>query len=134
MARTRPAAPLNSAEATGDRPPRAARPLGSRAVDDRARDDEVLLLLRQVLVRGDRRWRRGDVIVFADRIVAAHPEGIREIPIAGILRVARQKKVFTGVRLTVEAERDRLQVRALTPAAAATAQRIIAETTRRSRS
>lgn len=102
-------------------------------MDDRAPDDEVLLLLRQVLVRGPRRWRRGDVLVFADRIVAAHPDGVREIPIAAVSRVARQKKVFTGLRLIVDAGADRLEIRALNPAAAATAQRIIADTTRRSR-
>lgn len=96
-------------------------------------DDEVLLLLRQVLVRGSRRWRRGDVVVFADRIVASHPEGVREIPVAEIRRVARQKKVFTGLRLIVDADAGRLEIRALTPAGAATAQRIIAEATRASR-
>ncbi|MFM7616192.1 MAG: hypothetical protein ACKO72_01840 [Actinomycetes bacterium] len=102
-------------------------------MDDRARDDEVLLLLRQVLVRGARRWRRSDVLVFADRIVVAHPEGVREIPLDGVRRVARQKKVFTGVRLVIDADAGRLQVRALSPAAAATAQRIVADTTRRGR-
>jgi hypothetical protein len=102
-------------------------------VDDQGRNDEVLLLLRQVLVRGDRRWRRGDVLVFPDRIVAAHPDGVREIPITRVQRVARQKKVFTGLRLIVDADTDRLEIRALTPASAATAQRIIADTTRRRR-
>lgn len=102
-------------------------------MDARAPDDEVLLLLRQVLVRGARRWRRSDVLMFADRIVVAHPEGVREIPLAGVHRVARQKKVFTGIRLVVDADPGRLQIRGLTPAAAATAQRIIADTTRRSR-
>lgn len=102
-------------------------------MEDEGRNDEVLLLLRQVLVRGERRWRRGDVILFADRIVAAHPDGVREIPVAHVRRVARQKKVFTGLRLIVDADTDRLEIRALTPASAATAQRIIADTTRRSR-
>lgn len=114
-------------------PAAPARPARLRAVDDRARDDEVLLLLRQVLVRGARRWRRSDVLVFADRIVVAHPEGVREIPLDGVRRVARQKKVFTGVRLVIDADAGRLQVRALSPAAAATAQRIVADTTRRGR-
>ena len=102
-------------------------------MDERAPDDEVLLLLRQVLVRGARRWRRSDVLVFADRIVVAHPEGVREVGLAGVHRVARQKKVFTGIRLVVDADSGRIQIRGLTPAAAATAQRIIADTTRRGR-
>jgi hypothetical protein len=104
-----------------------------RAVDDGPANDEVLLLLRQVLVRGARRWRRSDVLMFVDRIVVAHPEGVRELPLAQVRRVARQKKVFTGVRLVVDADPGRLQIRGLTPAAAATAQRIIADTTRRGR-
>ena len=77
--------------------------------------------------------RRGDVVVFPDRIVASHPEGVREIPVAGIRRVARQKKVFTGLRLIIDADAGRLEIRALTPANAATAQRIIAGATRDAR-
>jgi hypothetical protein len=104
-----------------------------RAVADRSPDDEVLLLMHQVLVRGPRRWRRGDVLLFADRIVASDPDGVREIPIAGVRRIARQKKVFTGLRLIIDADAGRLEIRALTPAAAATAQRIIADATRDTR-
>lgn len=115
-------------------PPAAHTPPGARGVrvGSPSVDDDALLILHEVLIRV-RRWRRGRVHVYPDRIEAATTEGRVDLRTATVARVARVRRTFTGVRLIVEGPDGSLQVRGLTPADAARAQRIIGEAVRAAR-
>ena len=91
--------------------------------------EDAELILKQVLIKS-RRWRRGDVFIFSDRIVTTTQEESRKLKIEGLKRIARSKKVFTGLRLTIDGDDGRLEIRGLTSANAARAQSIISRIAR----
>lgn len=95
-------------------------------------DEDALLILHEVLIKV-RRWRRGPVHVYRDRIEAATVEGRIDLSTATLEHVARVRRTFTGLRLVVEGPDGSLQIRGLTPADAATAQRIIGNAARAAR-
>lgn len=91
--------------------------------------EDALLILKKVLIKS-RRWRRGDVFIFADRIVTATQEESRTLMIETLKRIGRSKKVFTGQRLTIDGDDGRLEIRGLTSSNAARAQSIISRIAR----